>query len=54
MGSIPENAILATANVTALHPSIPHDVGLKALREVLEGFIIPRLQNRATKPSYAL
>ena len=36
MGSIPDNAILVTADVTALYPSIPHDVGLKALREVLD------------------
>ena len=35
MGSIPDNAILVTADVTTLYPSIPHDVGLKALREVL-------------------
>ena len=31
MGSIPDNAILVTAEFTALYPSIPHDVGLKAL-----------------------
>ena len=36
MGSIPDNAILVTADVTALYPSIPYDVGLKALREVLD------------------
>ena len=36
MGSIPDNAILVTADVTALYRSIPHDVGLKALRELLE------------------
>ena len=35
MGSIPNNAILLTADVTALYPSIPHDGGLKTLREVL-------------------
>ena len=35
MGSIPDNAILVTADVTTLYPSLPHDVGLKALREVL-------------------
>ena len=28
MGSIPDNAILVTADVMALYPSIPHDVGL--------------------------
>ena len=36
MGSIPDNAILVTADVTVLYPSILHDVGLKALREVLD------------------
>ena len=36
MGSIPDNAILVTADVTALYPSIPHDVGLKDLRQVLD------------------
>ena len=35
MGSIPDNSILVTADVTVLYPSTPHDVGLKALREVL-------------------
>ena len=29
MASIPDNAILLTAVVTALYPSIPHDAGLK-------------------------
>ena len=36
MGPTPNNAILVTADVTTLYTSIPHDVGLKALREVLE------------------
>ena len=36
VGSIPNNAILLTADVTALYPSIPHDAGLKTLREVLD------------------
>ena len=35
LGSIPENAILVRLNVVGLHPSILHEVGLKALREVL-------------------
>ena len=35
MGSIPDNGILVTADVTELNPSFPHDVGLKALRNVL-------------------
>ena len=36
MGSIPDNSILVTADVTVLYPSTPHDVGLKALSEVLD------------------
>ena len=36
LGSIPDNAILVTADVVHLHPSIPHEAGLKALREVLD------------------
>ena len=41
LGSIPENTILVTADVVGLHPSIPHEAGLKALREVLEQHTIP-------------
>ena len=36
LGSVPEDAILVTADVVGLYPSIPHEVGLKALREVLD------------------
>ena len=35
LGSIPENAILVMADVVGLYPSIPHEAGLKALREVI-------------------
>ena len=31
IGSVLENAILVTADVVGLYPSIPYDVGLKAL-----------------------
>ena len=34
--SIPENAILLTADVVGLYPSIPHGVSLRKLREVLD------------------
>ena len=34
-GTIPENAILVTADVVGLYPSIPHQAGLKALKEAL-------------------
>ena len=33
--SVPENAISVTADVVGLYPSIPHDVGLKALKQAL-------------------
>ena len=33
---IPENAILVTADVVSLYPSIPHEVGLRLLREALD------------------
>ena len=36
LGSIPKNAILITADVVGLYPSIPHEAGLKALRELLD------------------
>ena len=31
LGKIPENALLVTADVASLHPSIPHEDGLRAL-----------------------
>ena len=46
-GSIPENAILVTADVVGLYPSIPPEVGLKALREILDKgqqYIIPTIE----------
>ena len=36
VGSVPENNILVRADVVGLHPSIPHDAELKALRELLD------------------
>ena len=36
LDSIPENAILVTADVVGLYPIIPHEVGLRALREALD------------------
>ena len=35
-GSIPEDAILITADVLGLYPSIPHDASLQALKEALD------------------
>ena len=36
LGSLPENAILVTADMVGLYPSIPHEAGLQALEEALE------------------
>ena len=36
ISTLPENAILVTANVVGLYPSIPHQAGLSALKEGLE------------------
>ena len=36
IGDIPENAILVTADVVGLYPSIPHKTGLKALKNALD------------------
>ena len=33
---IPSNAILVTADVVGLYPSIPHDSGLKVLKNILD------------------
>ncbi|CAB4043783.1 Hypothetical predicted protein, partial [Paramuricea clavata] len=36
IGKVPENALLVTADVTSLYPSIPHEDGLRALHTKLE------------------
>ena len=36
LGKIPDNAILVTADVVGLYPTIPHKVGLRALKEALD------------------
>ena len=36
LGKIPDNAILVTADVVGLYPSIPHNVGLRAPKEALD------------------
>ena len=36
IGSVPKNVILVTADVMGLCPHIPHQTGLKALKEALE------------------
>ena len=34
--TLPDNAILVTADVVGLYPSIPHEAGLRALKEALD------------------
>ena len=34
--SIQDDAILVTSDVVALYPSIPHEAGLKALKDALD------------------
>ena len=36
IGKVSENALLVTADVTSLYPSIPHEDGLRALHTKLE------------------
>ena len=36
LGCIPDNALLVTADVVGLYPSIPHQAGLIALNEALD------------------
>ena len=36
LGKIPDNGILVTADVVSLYPSIPYNVGLRALIEALD------------------
>ena len=36
MKNIPDNAILVTADVVGFYPSIPHEEGLRALKEVMD------------------
>ena len=36
MGKIPQDSILVTADVVGLYSSIPHNSGLKALKDVLD------------------
>ena len=38
LGKVPDGAILVTADVVGLYPSIPHEDGLDALSEKLETF----------------
>ena len=36
MGKIPQDSILVTADVVGLYPNIPHNAGLKALKDTLD------------------
>ena len=49
IGNLPENSILITADVVGLYPSIPHELGLKALGEALEKISTDDLIKLASK-----
>ena len=36
LSTIPDNALLITADVVGLYPSIPHEAGLRALKEAID------------------
>ena len=36
MGKIPQDSVLVTADVVDLYPSMPHNAGLKALKDALD------------------
>ena len=38
---VPEGALLCTVDVVALYPSMPHEEGLEAVREVLDRRVHP-------------
>ena len=43
ISTLPENAILVTADVVGLYPSIPHQAGLSALKEALENRSVKKI-----------
>ena len=43
IGKVPEGAILVTADVVGLYPSIPHGAGLEALRKRLNQRETPKV-----------
>ena len=45
ISNIPDDAILVTADVVALYPSIPHELGLKALENLCRGILIGVREN---------
>ena len=49
IGNLPENSILITADVVGLYPSIPHELGLKALGKALEKISTDDLIKLASK-----
>ena len=46
ISTLPENAILVTADVVGLYLSIPHQAGLSALKEDLENRSVTKYTNR--------
>ena len=46
ISTLPENAILGTADVVGLYQSIPHQAGLSALKEDLENRSVTKYTSR--------
>ena len=43
INTLPENAILVTADVVGLYPSIPHEAGLSALKKALDNRSVKKI-----------
>ena len=43
INTLPENAMIVTADVVGLYPSIPHEAGLSALKKVLENRSVKKI-----------
>ena len=43
ISTLPENAILVTADVVGLYSCIPHQAGLSALKETLENRLVKKI-----------
>ena len=47
ISTLPENAVLVTADVVGLYPSTPHQAGLSVLKEALESRSVKKSQQKA-------
>ena len=47
ISTLPENAVLVTADVVGLYPSTPHQADLSVLKEALESRSVKKSQQKA-------